>query len=1073
MRRLTLNLVRLLLLLGCVPTVLAQLPGQVQMTGEVSAGTASQVRIQLVNCGAYQPRATYDGAFVSTQIKISYILTILNGAFSQYVWPNDLISCGGTTGNTRYTVTYIQNGVPVGQPETFSVPSTINPFDTTEQTPVSSLPPASMAGTDFHFRSLITDSSVTGNQGSFNSLNVKSLLINGFPIAQQDGAVPITGGIMSGPLQLPYDPTLALQAATKQYVDGTNVFIWERYLSNLDGHGGTDYGYACTNFINQIQPQSLTHPVELKSVAFGAREIYSRCTTIFGPVTLSAPGGWFQLNSSLNSTPITISGATIQYSATPPYTVTVPTASITGGALAVGMKIHIKTGSTYDNNITALATSGSNTIITLALQPKLKFYAIPTGGSNVLCGLSSAKGLQQNANQSISGVDIPVGAMVGSINYAYTSGCGQSLTIVDNTGAALAATGTTFGFSGNPSPVAINVTGSWTSDIEAVSSPPIFDWQWYQGAPVQLPFHQMVGAGVHDMWVIDNSNGGLGRTIHTDVFRVSGHNKFIARNIHVDNVAGTAWTYGGINLPCSTYVACPSGWATSTAGHQAPAEDDITDAGFYNDGDWDTGQSALAIMTPDEGYISGADEINQLTCKSCHIVFSQGPTLHVGTYNQAHIVGPRIISFLGDTQLEEGNYSVNGANLNTYAPVFVCTLCHDVHLVLGEINGAGYGLPVADIDKGVNVSMDHVTFRNRGNETQYNVNLTPGSATVTFASTQSNTSLTAFPNNGQEDGVAANLTDNTGTYTYYLAPQNAVSANGLTMTLASPYTGTATTGTITIGLGSYMVAIDTSLTTTMMISNDYYASLADTQTALGLSDARDAFIVGGGPSAITNDYLGWFNYQYPGGASWFYGPVNAMRAFAESSTTPTPYRGDSPNIAAGGSVCNSTVAGTMTSIANNYFQDCLSYAGSGSSSNAVQRRFGTGVVTQRTDGSMALSTYINLGAISGNGTATYTLGATAQVGTGATTPTTDSGHIADSISGEFSLTTGTGTLSQGTIVTITLPYTRSNAANCSITQASSAPLTNFSWTTSTTQISIMGTATASTSYKFIYNCGGR
>lgn len=75
----------------------------------------------------------------------------------------------------------------------------------------------------------------------------------------------------------------------------------------------------------------------------------------------------------------------------------------------------------------------------------------------------------------------------------------------------------------------------------------------------------------------------------------------------------------------------------------------------------------------------------------------------------------------------------------------------------------------------------------------------------------------------------------------------------------------------------------------------------------------------------------------------------------------------------------------------------------------------------------------------GSGAATYTPGATAQVGTSAPAPICLSSFTCNSIAGTVSLTTGTGSLSAGTIVTILLPGTRTNPGgsiyppNCSVT----------------------------------------
>lgn len=75
----------------------------------------------------------------------------------------------------------------------------------------------------------------------------------------------------------------------------------------------------------------------------------------------------------------------------------------------------------------------------------------------------------------------------------------------------------------------------------------------------------------------------------------------------------------------------------------------------------------------------------------------------------------------------------------------------------------------------------------------------------------------------------------------------------------------------------------------------------------------------------------------------------------------------------------------------------------------------------------------------GQGSATYTAGASAQVGTGATTPICYSNYSCNSIAGTVSFTTGTGSLAAGTIVTINVPGTRTNPGgavyppNCSVT----------------------------------------
>lgn len=70
------------------------------------------------------------------------------------------------------------------------------------------------------------------------------------------------------------------------------------------------------------------------------------------------------------------------------------------------------------------------------------------------------------------------------------------------------------------------------------------------------------------------------------------------------------------------------------------------------------------------------------------------------------------------------------------------------------------------------------------------------------------------------------------------------------------------------------------------------------------------------------------------------------------------------------------------------------------------------------------------GGIAGKGNATFALGATAQVGTGGTIVCTTL-FVCDSFSGTVTFTPGTGSLSTGTLFTITLPGARTNPPNCS------------------------------------------
>lgn len=105
--------------------------------------------------------------------------------------------------------------------------------------------------------------------------------------------------------------------------------------------------------------------------------------------------------------------------------------------------------------------------------------------------------------------------------------------------------------------------------------------------------------------------------------------------------------------------------------------------------------------------------------------------------------------------------------------------------------------------------------------------------------------------------------------------------------------------------------------------------------------------------------------------------------------------------------------------------------------------------------------------------ATIAAGASGQVGTGATVACATS-HVCDQISGEITLTTGTGSLSAGTIATITFPVTRTNMPNCitrivgGTTYLGEGGVENTSGVTFSAAVAL----SASTTYTLKYICGG-
>jgi hypothetical protein len=121
---------------------------------------------------------------------------------------------------------------------------------------------------------------------------------------------------------------------------------------------------------------------------------------------------------------------------------------------------------------------------------------------------------------------------------------------------------------------------------------------------------------------------------------------------------------------------------------------------------------------------------------------------------------------------------------------------------------------------------------------------------------------------------------------------------------------------------------------------------------------------------------------------------------------------------------------------------------------------------------LGIATVQTIGA-STTGLSGIILGNTAQVGTGATTPLCATNVICGPASGTITFTTGTGTLSVGSVIGIQLSFNRTNIPSC-IVENSAAGVQSWSNTlvTNSVDISVKNALTASTAYTFIYQCFG-
>lgn len=160
-------LIPLLYALIPAPPAYSAAPTTIPVTGNLtglSGGGAAytSILIELMNCPS---PATIPGFYGIVQTGYQ-IMADSSGAVNGSIWPNDVIDCNGTTGNSQYMLSYQVNGVVAGTPQCYQVTSG-SVWNLSTQQPVTcgQSPPNPQDG---NFQNLTVSDNLAAASGTFS-----------------------------------------------------------------------------------------------------------------------------------------------------------------------------------------------------------------------------------------------------------------------------------------------------------------------------------------------------------------------------------------------------------------------------------------------------------------------------------------------------------------------------------------------------------------------------------------------------------------------------------------------------------------------------------------------------------------------------------------------------------------------------------------------------------------------------------------------------------------------------------------------------------------------------------------
>ena len=200
---------------------LAQAPNPLPVQGNLSSiiGNGQQyagVSIQLQNCASPVSIAGY-----SVIVQQGYqVMANGSGLVNTTVWPNDLITCNGTTGNSQYQLSYTANGAVQGTPQCYQVVSTQGTWNLQTQQPIICSQSAPNPA-DQQYRNLNLTGFISGVSGSMSGTWQAATFISTGLAGSVGKCVQIgTGGQFTAA-----SVSCGGTAGVSQIIAGTNVTI--------------------------------------------------------------------------------------------------------------------------------------------------------------------------------------------------------------------------------------------------------------------------------------------------------------------------------------------------------------------------------------------------------------------------------------------------------------------------------------------------------------------------------------------------------------------------------------------------------------------------------------------------------------------------------------------------------------------------------------------------------------------------------------------------------------------------------------------------------------------------------